>query len=267
MKFEKSIVIVIPIYNENPTKFEKISLVRGLEIFNNPITFIYPKGMNLSYYTESVEKYALNKTVEFKEYPKKYFSSGIRYNELMLKESFYLQYLKYDYMLIYQLDAYMFDGDLTKIPCVDFIGAPCFEGFNHAIDTKYTGHQNGGLSMRNIKKSYDACKYAHSFKGTVILFKNKYIGKRNLIDIFLQKFGLRKNSCHPYGGEDMFFSFAASILVDDFNVASYEQSYMFAFDCLPQKLYELNGNKLPMGCHAYHKGYKWDFWKKYIMDD
>lgn len=264
MSIEREYVVVIPVYKTTMTKFELTSFIQALEVFQNQIVVIHPKGLDLSEYKKIANQHPPHFDIEYRPFPANYFNDIFGYNELLLDRSFYDQFLEYSHMLIYQLDAYMFHGDFNQVPDVDYIGAPVFEGFSKATELKYTGHQNGGLSLRNIKKSAFACAKAKTVTGIFTLYRKRYLGKKDVLRIVARKIGILGQACQPYHWEDMFFSFAAPMLVDDFVVASYEQSYQFSFDCLPEKLYELNHFSLPMGCHAFHKGTKWDFWSKYI---
>lgn len=160
----------------------------------------------------------------------------------------------------------MFNGSLSGYDDIDYVGAPCFEGYNGASSLNYIGLQNGGFSLRSVRKSLEACNRAKEIAGIKQLYKARYLGKRDVLAILLNKMGIKTKHQHPYHWEDMFFSFAAPILVSDFRIATYEQAYRFAFDCLPEQLFELNEKELPFGCHAFHKGYKWDFWVRYIPE-
>jgi hypothetical protein len=50
----------------------------------------------------------------------------------------------------------------------------------------------------------------------------------------------------------------------EFSVAPVEKAIGFSFEKLPQKLYNLNHNNLPFGCHAWFK-YDFDFWEPFII--
>lgn len=263
-------VVIIPIYKKELSVFEQISFLQGLKIINQPIVMIYPNGMNISNYKHYIKEYALENKIKysFKAYPEKYFQTVYGYNELMMLPLFYKDFSLYDYMLIYQLDAYIFEDNLHKYmeSGIDYIGAPCFEGYNKAIEVRYAGHLNGGLSLRKINSCLKVCERAQSASGILLLFQKHYLGKKDLIDIVCHKCRIKNKKYEPYRWEDMFFSFAAKILYPDFKVASFEQAYSFAFDCLPWELYEINGRNLPMGCHAFHKGNKADFWREFIKE-
>lgn len=261
-------VVVIPVYKESMSVYERASFEQCLRVVNTDIVLITYKELNLSCYRE-IEKLNIgNKNVTVEYFDSRHFKEGLYgYNDLLLSEEFYKRFSKYEYMLIYQLDAYVFKADFSYYfkNNIDYVGAPCFEGFNHATEMKYINFQNGGFSLRNISKCRQACVEARKISGLWKLYKARFLGKRYLLDNAGYRLGFVKHL--PLHWEDMFFSKAAPLLVDNYKVASYEESYMFSFDCLPQLLFERTNHQLPLGCHAFHKDYKWKFWENYIPLD
>ena len=76
----------------------------------------------------------------------------------MLSSEFYRRFSKFEYILIYQLDAFVFKDQLNYW-CkkgYDYIGAPWFEGF-HLTKTgvNIIGVGNGGFSLRRVKTHID----------------------------------------------------------------------------------------------------------------
>lgn len=75
-----------------------------------------------------------------------YFKSIDGYNKLMLSPSFYKAFSNYEYILIYQLDAWVFKDELQHW-CnqkYDYIGAPIYQ------NNKLIGIGNGGFSLRKV---------------------------------------------------------------------------------------------------------------------
>jgi hypothetical protein len=65
---------------------------------------------------------------------------------------------------------------------------------------------------------------------------------------------------------DIFWSDLAPYVHPDFKVASLEQGLRFAFEVSPRTCLEMNGGKLPFGCHAWAK-YDRAFWEPFIVPD
>jgi hypothetical protein len=53
--------------------------------------------------------------------------------------------------------------------------------------------------------------------------------------------------------EDIFWGLIAPKSFSWFKVASVDGARKFSFECNPRKLFELNANQLPFGCHAWQK--------------
>lgn len=135
-------------YKETPDKYETISLVRCVEVLHEYDFCLFgPDGLNISEYENILA--GMSKTFRYEAFDKSYFSSQRGYNRLMLTADFYKRFSSYEYMLIYQLDAYVFSNQMEKW-CqsgYDYIGAPFFK-LNKKIDWKNAG--NGGFSLRKI---------------------------------------------------------------------------------------------------------------------
>ena len=116
-----SVCIIIPIYQEKLSKTEEISLAQSIRILgSHPIVIIKPKSLNISHLQQQYPQ------ISFENFDDTYFKGTLSYNRLMLSEEFYSRFLAYEYMLIYQLDAFVFRDEL-EYWCAkgyDYIGAP-----------------------------------------------------------------------------------------------------------------------------------------------
>lgn len=222
---KKRVAIVIPIYTDKFNEQEKISLSQAESVFQQfDMIAVSPEGLNL------------NNQIFFKvEYfSKYYFESVTSYNALMLSVSFYKRFQDYEYILIYQLDAFVFSNQLLSFCDLeyDYIGAPWLHGLFHYVDEEnciwYVG--NGGLSLRRV----NSC----------IRVLQKFLPLQHKEKL----------------NEDLFFS---SVKCDYFTVAPVEVALQFAFEKQVERCYALNNNSLPFGCHAWAR-YNYSFWKPYI---
>ena len=225
MKKYYKVSIVIPIFKNELNDFEKISLHQALNIFGNyDIFFVVP------------EKFSgyVPKGVKVEKFNSKYFKSVKTYNKLMLDISFYEHFSAYEYILIYQLDAFVFEDKLRYFCDLqyDYIGAPWLSGAFHYIDKKhciwYVG--NGGLSLRKI----------HSFINTLKK-------KQDIVENYTLN-------------EDVFYS---SIISKEFRIAPLEIALQFSFEQQVLECFQKNNQQLPFGCHAWMR-YDFEFWRPYI---
>ena len=240
------IAIVIPNHRATLKWNEDISLRRCKEVFSEyDVILVHPEGIATSEY----EKYTIiSKYIPLKP---KYFSNESMYNRLMNIPYFYRYFLKYDYILIYQLDTFVFENNIEEWCNMNptYIGAPWINStwVNNLkkkiswIDKFIYPVGNGGLSLRKVKPFY----YGSVFLYPLALFW--------------------KGKWH----EDFFWSSVAKRLIPGFKIPDTKIALKFAFEEHPEKAYELNGNTLPFGCHAWEK-FNTSFWaphfKKYGYD-
>ena len=264
------VIIIIPIYREKFTSFEEISLRRVLKVLGKkyPISFICPENLSLKEYHKITQSNTLL-NLSHKRFPASYFESIQSYNRLMLSSNFYKEFLKYEYMLIYQLDCYIFKDDL-EYWChqkYDYIGAPWFtytlynlskfeklkffteqyldKILKKDISEKSLYYQvgNGGFSLRKINKFY---KILEKYSSKVI---NKYIG----------------NDSTSLYNEDVFWSYEVNKgIVNKIKIPFFKKAAHFSLDPCPSIGMKIINTDLPFGCHAWHKNLL--FWKNYIKE-
>lgn len=243
---KKRIAIVIPNHRDNLKWNEIISLQRCKEVFSKyDVILVHPEGMDLS---EHKQYDIITKYIGLKP---KYFSNDLMYNRLMNTPYFYRHFLEYDYILLYQLDTFIFENNLEEW-CdmnIDYVGAPWIDSsWIKVLNKKIPGIEkfinrvgNGGLSLRRIKPFY----YGSIFLYPIALFW--------------------KGNWH----EDFFWTSVAKRFIPGFKTPDVKTALQFAFEEYPEKCYELNEFKLPFGCHAWEK-HNTAFWathlKKYGYD-
>ena len=139
--------VIIPVYTENLNENEIKSLLRTLKIFENEeIVLITFKRLLLTNINNLMSNHK-NKRIEY--FSQWYFKNVNRYNQLMLSKGFYERFRKYDYILICQLDVYVFSNQLDYW-CnkgFDYIGAPLFKHNSKDFGNCF----NGGFSLRKMK--------------------------------------------------------------------------------------------------------------------
>lgn len=235
------VCVVIPIYKDDIDEDEKMALRRMLEVFKDEeIVVTTYKKLDLPTVL-SIFKHHHNYRIEY--FSNFYFKNVERYNHLMLSKCFYNRFKDYEYILISQLDVYVFSNQLEYWcnQSFDYIGAPLF---NHITDV-FDNHYNGGFSLRRIDaflKKYD------SYYSWLRFFD---INNRDIIHSFLRLiyatvtyYNIRI-AMHHVDNEDVIWS-----RLD--KVPTFEKSSEFAFEKNPSILYSKIG-KLPFGCHAYLK--------------
>ena len=138
------VIIVIPVYKEMDA-FEIISLRQVLRVLGGyDICLVAPASMDVTAYM----KYHL---FSVKRFDDSYFTNTNSYSELLLSVDFYRNFSNYEFMLIYQLDGFVFSDRLKEFCRLgyDYIGAPIpYTAWHHM--PSLVG--NGGVSLRRISK-------------------------------------------------------------------------------------------------------------------
>ena len=278
-------VVVIPIYNANPKPIEMASLRRVLTVLNGHVIHLFTyEDLDTTVYKAVFEE--CNKSFLVDYFDKSYFSSVKGYNKLCLTPAFYLRYIDYDYMLIYQLDAWVF-YDSLQYWCdknYDYIGAPHFYSQEKNVTKEFMGVGNGGFSLRRIKYCLQILsrnKHLPYLKPSSLMnyYEKKLVYFRChpimveriwiIVKVFFKSVGI-KNSlgyfiCSNKINEDFIFGSWATLAWNaKVNIPSFDEATDFAFETNPSYLYNKKG-KLPFGCHAFEKWEYDSFWRKYIV--
>ncbi|MFD2284867.1 hypothetical protein GJU39_11430 [Pedobacter petrophilus] len=261
-----SVCVVIPVYSNQIRSFEQISMDQCFRILGeHDIYFILPKRLE-SFIKNN--KYVLANQAKYKTFDDHFFADIPAYNRLMKFNGLYESFLPYDFMLIHQLDAFVFKDELTAW-CqkgYDNIGAPLFEGHDLALSSSpLVSLGNGGFCLRNVKKCYDVVtrfkklEFTRTFDDENRPFYinfYRYI-KHQLVYIY---------SGYPFQpiiNEDLFWAEVIPHNFPDFKMPDIKEAMKFSFEVNPEVLFELNNHELPFGCHAWWK-YNLGFWQKHI---
>jgi len=246
-----SVSVVIPVYKEILSNSEIKSLVRCKNVLTKYDTYlVYPKDLDIHNY----KKYYSN--LKFKPFPKRYFEGISGYNRLMLSTTFYGKFLKYNYILIYQLDSYVFKDELNEWAKYkfDYIGAPYY-------------------ANDQITRTFNSLLYSRS--SVIKYLKNVLVKKNPNLSVGNGGFSLRR--VYKFWiisflffplikswltNEDYFWSLFAPNFLPFFNVASIDKAKRFSIEKNSESIYKETAS-LPFGCHAWEK-YEPKFWKDFI---
>ena len=271
MVVKSTVCVVIPVHSANPSPAELTSFRQCFKILGeHSIKVLMPTGLNLEIYEGHVNKF------ERVGVDPVWLSSVEHYNRLKKNELFYDLFNAYDFVLTYELDAYVFKNELQDWCKKDFdyIGAPWFEGWHEAGGAKnLIGVGNSGFSLRKTSKSTSMLKrilqikYIYKF----CLCKNK---RSNTLFTFLMSFlkgyfKITNTGLLPRlvdfnrDNEDFFWCMLVGKTFSDFTIAPVNEAIKFSFEANPALLFEQNDRQLPFGCHAWER-YDPVFWKEHI---
>lgn len=223
---KSNLAIVIPIYRNKLEHNELISLQQALKYFREyDIFFLAPEGLKLKN----------NYGIKYLFFEKEFFESVRSYSRLMLTKDFYSAFSEYEYLLIYQLDAFVFSDGIGRFIDYgyDYIGAPTLEGmYKPYREEKVLFTQNGGFSLRRVNAFI---KWCEDNKQEIKLM-SKYDDEDSII------YALRHKGI---------------------NMAPADIALEFSFDSNVEECFIRTDGKLPLGCHAWER-YALEIWKPYI---
>ncbi len=258
-------VIVIPIHSPNPSKFELISFKQCFNILGkHPVRIIAPNGLDISEYKNVVPDF------DVVYIDPEWLSSLRSYNRLKISRYFYSLFKDYEYLLTYELDAYVF-SDQLEYWCdqgYDYIGAPYFEGYSaDGSNAAFMGVGNSGFSLRKIRSIEAILKNAvYRPENYARLPFWERMREKIIVPVrFLRNLGKENYTLQRFCSmnEDAFYFKYGNKYYSKFKIAPVDKATAFSFEVSPEKLFVMNNNVLPFGCHAWWK-YNLEFWKPYI---
>lgn len=267
-------VIVIPIYKNysDLTIGEKKSLQRSLEVFeNNDLVLLVSDSISISSYKSCLKNKILYKCIS-----NSHFYNTDTYSKLLISSYFYSLFNSYKWMLICQLDAYVFKNVLHSY--VDrndffFIGAPVVNT-NIKDWENQTWVGNGGFSLRRIDECIKVSQKLEFIKTKLNIFPsfllmgNSFISGvfrltlEKIFKIKFNKFLLRYLNGYKVN-EDIFWCLWVPTFLTNFKISDIYTASRFSFETSPKEMYN-SILQMPMGCHAWEK-YDPDYWSKYIL--
>ncbi len=271
----RQMCVIIPVHKSNLSVDDEISLRACSEHLRSYDCYlVFPKGMDTNNYL------SINPELLLKPVDPEWLSSIENYNRMKVDISFYEMFINYQFMMTYELDAYIFTSEFHnyEIFDYDYIGAPLFEGYLEALpNALYIGGLNSGFSVRNIQTCVYILNKLKNYKLHWLLYE-KVISRlpkrvynalvhrinkltKNRYEILLNgqlSFYFKRKPIW----EDIVWSVIIPSLFPSFKVANPAAALKFSFEALPKRLYMENNCKLPLGCHGWPKNKQ--FWKRHI---
>jgi len=263
--------VVVPVYRPVLSEDEELSFRRTICVLGKyPITIVCPFELDISYYEHISSEYNV---VLWRESFRSLFFQGIKgYNRLLLSKAFYQRFSDYEYILICQLDAYIFRDELVQWCNLgyDYIGAPLI---GNGFETTFSSMMrvgNGGLSLRKVQT------YISFFESKKNVFSSSQIRQRislkkkpyaRICIWFLMLLGWHNKPMivaeRWKSNEDIFWSNLLDFSQYALSKPSPDIAMFFSFERFPSELFSIIG-RLPFGCHAWRKYQFESFWQQYI---
>jgi hypothetical protein len=252
--------VVVPVYRAALDPHETLSLDRCFRVLGrHHLVMVKPEGLD----TAALERRWPFARVE--TFAPEHLASIEGYNRLLLSPAFYERFLGSEYLLICQLDVFVFRDDLAGWLARghDYVGAPWISSspLSAAIhrakfelsrrllgpDDKVHPHElrdrvgNGGFSLRRVA-------FHHRLSSELADTVERYV---------------RRQGTHHFH-EDVFWSVEPERHGVPRRAPSAREALAFAFDINPARLYRLAGEQLPMAAHGWSKRRNLRFWAPHV---
>jgi hypothetical protein len=256
----RQLAILVPIYRSFLDPEETVSLESTFRVLGaHHLVMVKPAGLD----TSAIEARFPFKAVETFEPAS--FASVQGYNRLLLSAAFYERFLGSDFMLICQLDVFVFRDELASWMArgYDYVGAPWISGtavglWIHRVamalgklrgagaDRVYPYEMrnrvgNGGFSLRKVE--------THHRLSLVM---------KDAIDHYLANAGT-----HHFH-EDVFWSMEPAKRGHAHRTPAAEEALAFAWDINPERLFALAGGRLPLAAHGWYRRRHLAFWAGHV---
>ena len=145
---DHQVIVCVPIYKNTLSAFERASLRQLNKILGKyQRVFVAPQSLDFDFGDEG-------ESFRVERFPDYFFQNVRSYSALMLNVDFYRRFSNYEYLLIYQTDAFVFSDRLQEFCRLgyDYIGAP-IERANPLWNFIGNRVGNGGLSLRKVSSA------------------------------------------------------------------------------------------------------------------
>lgn len=254
--------VVIPCYRAQLPAYERASLARCVEVLKrHPLILAKPQDLELS------AVLAEHPTLRQESFPAEFFRDVDGYNRLMLSDQFYARFSRYEYLLIHQLDAFVFSDQLLQWCSrgYDYVGAPWLPrqrplGLGGKIRARIRGSlyrwidrkDRSGLGAHHAQYDYVAGNGGFSLRRVSKM-------RTVLKDLANRAERYRQGSHYTYN-EDIFFCIEANRYRRRVKLPPLKEAVQFAWESHPCLAAQLNHDRLPFGCHAWNRLHR-DEWR------
>lgn len=256
------VCVVVPAYRAALGPGETMALQQCCKVLGRyPMVLAQPQSLDSS---RLMSEFGLSTAEKFED---RHFASVASYNDWLLTPEFYARFSAYQYILIHQLDAFVFRDELSEW-CArgyDYIGAPWMDAralssglalrrllFKRWLYQKLEKKDRDGVSPHPAWYRFGVGNGGFSLRRV-----------QAMIDVLRQLAGelaqLRGSGKLP--NEDLFYGLMANRRGAALNIPGYATAAGFAIEFCPARSVQLlNGGRLPFGCHAFDK-HEPDYWR------
>lgn len=247
------VVVVIPIYKAVLGELDRISLRQTCQVLADyPLVAVHPEGLDTSALAAEFPQ------LKFRAFDAAYFAGVEGYNRFMLSETFYEAFADYRYLLIAQLDVFIFKDELREwcLKDYDYVGAPWIarDVYKLPLVRQFVKAYSAWKRSRGQRTQFE--RYGHVGNGGLSLRKVESHLRvlRSMPDV-VRLYAEVNNRRHLFN-EDTFWGMEPH----DFRYPSQEEAMLFSYNKYPELSYRLTGGATPFGCHGWTKPRYMKFW-------
>jgi hypothetical protein len=235
--------VVVPVYRGTLDEQEILSLRQCVDVLGeHPLVLLGPRDLDLGAYPLDPEE--IDQVLRFDG---DWFASRDSYSRLMLQPDLYDALRRFRYVLIHQLDAFVFSDELCAW-CdrgYDYIGAPWLDAWPERVFDRLMAR--GGRLARVLKRGL-----AGAGGGRIRVGNGGFSLRR--VNTFRRVARLARPVIATWTrNEDVFWAMWASNFVPGFRVAMPGEAMAFAVETDPRFAFKSLQGRLPFGCHAWMK--------------
>lgn len=269
----RKVAIIVPMSTRDDlTAEEEISLRQLRHYFGSYDKYlIVPDGSKL----------ALDDFITL-PFSRRFFGSASAHGRMLNAPAFYQEFRDYEFVFFHHLDSLAFSDQLSEW-CdtdIDYIGPPWIKCEDSPwVDRPRVG--NGGFTLLRLDSAFKVFENRYKQKPFTFwldLFTQNanpaMIGAlEKMENVFpfsiiarrlLMEWRETEDPCNNNRNNDVFWSDVAVRYYPEFKVASLEDGLRFAFETSPRTCLEMNGGKMPFGCHAWAR-YDRAFWEPHLI--
>lgn len=255
--------VVIPVYKPQLNPYETIALTQCVRVLGAyPLLLVCPQSLDVSAIQAQFPR------LKTRRFADSFFVNVQSYNQLMLSTAFYEAFFDFQYILIHQLDAFVFRDELTDW-CgrgYDYIGAPWLRDRDFAngrdewvfnakkkLATWLNLKKPDGVTPREIISLNEVGNGGFSLRRVKALHAALVRSTRKIEQYEAQ-------TLHQYN-EDVFFGIEVNRYWPQVRKPDFRTALRFAVEFYPERAIRVyNKGELPFGCHAWDI-HGTDYWR------
>lgn len=219
-----------------------------------------------------------------KYFPRRFFGSAAAHGLLLYSPSLYKAFVDYEFIFFYHLDSLVFSDQLEEwcATDIDYIGPPWIMCPDYPW-LKQPRVGNGGFTLLRVRRALEVLYSRYRQQPatfwldiftrngsrlgwlikTLSWLRHRFPHSR-LVNRPLEEWAAMSDPGPHSRNNDLFWSDRAVRFVPEFRVATLEQGLRFGFEAAPRKCLELNGGRMPFGCHAWAR-YDRAVWEPFLL--